>query len=406
MAGARQGGAALRAPTLPLLQPRPCLRTPAQGSRGHPRAGGRHRHRASLHTRPPRAPSPDRPAELTLPPLPFYDNRLLFGRAGVPGLLAFAPGDSTMRVYSRAGETRVSTEPFRPFLLLAEAELLNDFKGDVTVTPLDGPGLYRWLAEFPSWSQCLKARDHCREVSGRMPGAPDAPYQFFADPVHQFLLRTGRTSFLGMTLGDLRRMAVDIEVTTAPGFEFPNAARESDRIIAIAMADSTGFQTVLSGAEMSEADLLAECSRIIRDRDPDVLEGHNIFRFDLEYLEARASRLRIPLEWGRDSSTLRGHAARMQIADRTIGYRRYSAAGRHIVDTWILAQLYDVAARDLPSYGLKDIARHFGIAAPERTYLPPEDIPRIFREDPATLMTYARDDVIETLALSGILSPS
>jgi DNA polymerase, archaea type len=338
-------------------------------------------------------------------PLPFYANRLLFGRAGVPGHLAFAPGDATVRVYSREGDTQASEVSFRPFILLADPDQLKDFKGDLSVTPLDGPGVYRWLAEFPSWFQCLKARDHCREVSGRMSGAPEAPYQFFPDPVHQFLLRTGRTSFLGMTFGDLRRMAVDIEVTTAPGFEFPNAARESDRIIAVAMADSTGFQTVLSGAEMSEADLLRECGGIIRERDPDVLEGHNIFRFDLEYMEARARRLKVPLRWGRDGSALSGYPSRMQVAERTIAYRRYRVEGRHIVDTWILAQLYDVGARDLESYGLKDVARHFGIAAPDRTYLPPEDIPRIFREDPATLMAYARDDVIETLGLSAILSP-
>jgi DNA polymerase elongation subunit (family B) len=136
-----------------------------------------------------------------------------------------------------------------------------------------------------------------------------------------------------------------------------------------------------------------------------VLEGHNIFRFDLEYLEARARRHRISLAWGRDGSVLRGFPSRMQVAERTIGYRRYGVTGRHIVDTWILAQLYDVGARDLESYGLKDVARHFGIAAPERTYLPPEDIPRIFVEDPQRLMAYARDDVTETLGLSAILSP-
>jgi DNA polymerase elongation subunit (family B) len=200
-------------------------------------------------------------------------------------------------------------------------------------------------------------------------------------------------------------MAIDIEVTTGAGFEFPHAGRESDRIIAIAVADSTGFSTVLSGAQLSERDLLAECSRLIRDRDPDVLEGHNIFRFDLEYLEARARRHRVPLAWGRDGSVLRGFPSRMQVAERTIGYRRYGVTGRHIVDTWILAQLYDVGARDLESYGLKDVARHFGIAAPARTYLAPEDIPRIFREDPARLMAYARDDVLETLGISAILSP-
>ena len=341
-----------------------------------------------------------------LPPLPFYQNPLLFGHDASGGLLAFEPADRTVRIYARLnGGVAVSDAPFRPFLLLADLDLLRGFKGEVELAPLDGDGVYRWIADASSWSQALRVRDHCQRVSARASGAPDAPYRFFADPTHQFLLRTGKTSFLGLRFEDLSRMALDIEVTTAPGFEFPNAARESDRIIAIALADSAGLCTVLSGTEMSEAELLAECSRIIRERDPDVLEGHNVFRFDLEYLEARARRHRIPLRWGRDGSVLRGRASRMQVADRSISYRRYAVAGRHIVDTWILAQLYDVAARDLPSYGLKDVARHFGVAAPTRTYLPPEEIPRIFIEDPKRLLAYAQDDVTETLALSAILSP-
>jgi DNA polymerase I len=343
---------------------------------------------------------------LTKIPLPFYDNPLLFGHDPARGLLAFRPAESHVTVYARRDGAVITTdEPFRPFLLLADPDLIKELKGDVEVTPLDGEGVYRWLAECPSWPQALRVRDHCLRVSGKSAGAPDAPYRFLNDPAHQFLLRSGKTSFLGMAFGDLRRLALDIEVTTAPGFEFPNAARESDRIIAIAMADSSGFSTVLSGAELSEAQLLAECSRILRERDPDVLEGHNIFRFDLEYLEARARRHRVPLAWGRDGSLLRGYPSRMQVAERAIGYRRYGVTGRHIVDTWILAQLYDVGARDLESYGLKDVARHFGVPAPDRTYLPPEDIPRIFADDPARLMAYARDDVLETLAIAAILSP-
>ncbi len=344
---------------------------------------------------------------MTSLPLPFYDNPLLFGHDASRGLLAFDSTDDAVRIYARHDDGRVvgTRHPFRPFLLLAEIDLLKGFKDEIDITPLDGPGVFRWLVECPSWSRALNARDHCRRVSDRNPGAPDAPYRFLMDAAQQFLLRTGKTSFLGLSFTDLRRLALDIEVTTAAGFEFPNASRDTDRIIAIALADSTGFSAVLSGAEMSEAELLAQCSRLIAERDPDVIEGHNIFRFDLEYLEARARRLQVPLTWGRDGSRVRGFTSRMQVADRGISYRRYTVPGRHIVDTWILAQLYDVAARDLESYGLKDMARHFGVAAPERTYLPPEDIPRVFRDDPARLMAYARDDVLETLALSAILSP-
>jgi DNA polymerase elongation subunit (family B) len=344
---------------------------------------------------------------VTSPVLPFYDNALLFGSDPTPGLVAFEleGGDRIQIVSRQDGRTASATEPFAPFLLLADPDLLKGFKAESELHPLDGRGYYRWLARFPSWQLVGKARDHCQKTSGRTASAPDASYRFLNDAVHQFLLLTGKTSFLGLAFGQLRRLALDIEVLTAEGFEFPNAQRPADRIIAIALADSTGWEQVISGRELSEPEMLEFCSRLIRERDPDVIEGHNIFRFDLEYLEARAKRYGVQLGWGRDGSPLGGHASRMQVAERAISYRRYQVWGRHIVDTWILAQHYDVAARDLESYGLKDVARHFGVAAPGRTYLAPEEIPRVFAEDPERLMAYARDDVRETLALSAILSP-
>ncbi|MBI4242169.1 MAG: DNA polymerase II [Candidatus Rokubacteria bacterium] len=345
---------------------------------------------------------------MTSPALPFYDNALLFGHDRTTGLLAFEleAGDR-IQIFSRQGGRTVSaSEPFTPFLLLAEPDLLKGFKSERELIPLDGPGHYRWLARFPSWTLAIRGRDHCQKTSGKNPSAPDAPFRFFNDAGHQFLLTTGKTSFFGLAFGDLRRLALDIEVLTGEGFEFPNAQRDSDRIIAIALADSTGWEEVISGRARSEPEMLELCSRLIRERDPDVIEGHNIFRFDLEYLEARATRSGVVLGWGRDGSPLRGHPSRMQVAERAISYHRYQVWGRHIVDTWILVQHYDVAARDLESYGLKDVARHFGVAAPERTYLAPEEIPRVFREDPERLMAYARDDVRETLAVSAILSPS
>ncbi len=340
-------------------------------------------------------------------PLPFYDNPLLFGHDRTPGLLAFElEGGDRIRICCRQGDrTTSATEPFTPFLLLTDPDLLKGFKGESEVSPLEGPGHYRWLARFPSWAFAMKGRDHCQKTSGKSPSAPDAPYRFLNDAVHQFLLLTGKTSFLGLAFGELRRLALDIEVLTGEGFEFPNAQRPSDRIIAIALADSTGWEEVISGRDLSEPEMLELCSRLIRERDPDVIEGHNIFRFDLEYLEARAKRYGVELGWGRNGAPLRGHASRMQVAERAITYRRYQVWGRHIVDTWILAQHYDVTARELESYGLKDVARHFDIAAPDRTYVAPDEIARVFREDPERLMAYARDDVLETLALSRILSP-
>jgi DNA polymerase elongation subunit (family B) len=345
---------------------------------------------------------------MALPALPFQENALLFGHDQTRGLLAFGlEGPDKIRVFWRQDGRLISqTAPFSPFLLLADPDLLKAWKGEADLSPLDGPGAYRWLARFPSWALAGKARDHCQKTSGKGATAPDAPYRFFNDAVLQFLLVTGKTSFLGMAFSDLRRLALDIEVFTGEGFEFPHAARASDRIIAIALADSTGWERVISGHAMTEPEMFEECSRLISERDPDVIEGHNIFRFDLEYLEARAKRFGVELGWGRDGSPLRGRPSRMQVAERAIAYRRYQIAGRHIVDTWILVQHYDVGARDLESHGLKEVARHFGLAAPDRTYLPAHDIPRIFRDDPQRLMAYALDDVRETLGVGRLLSQS
>ena len=333
---------------------------------------------------------------------------LLFGRDSHPGLIAYDLADAgrAVRLYRRVGEATITeTAPLSPFMLLADRELVKDAAGLVAVEPLEGPGDLRWRARFASWSDAVGARDRCRDLSGQPSNVPGAPYLFLGDSIHQYLLDAGRTSFGGLVFTDLRRLALDIEVITTEGYEFPSAARPGDRIIAVALADTTGFRHVVRGDRLDEPALLAECSRIIRERDPDVIEGHNIFRFDLEYLEARARMHRVALAWGRDGSLLRSRVARLQIAERTIGYRRYDVTGRHVIDTYILAQVQDAGTRDLPGFGLKDLARHFGVAAADRTYIDPSQIPREFRDAPDRLMAYAADDAVETLAIATILAP-
>jgi DNA polymerase, archaea type len=305
-----------------------------------------------------------------------------------------------MRLYRRVDErVVVERDTFTPFLLTADGALVRDAPGLLTLDHLEGDGELAWLARFAAWPDALGARDRCREHSGATPSL------FPGDAAHSYLLLTGRTSFGGMRFADLRRLALDIEVVTTEGFEFPNAAREGDRIVAVALADTTGFRHVVRGDRLDERALLVECGRLIAERDPDVIEGHNIFRFDLEYIEARARRHGVVLDWGRDGSALRGRPSRLSIAERTIGYRRYELAGRHIVDTWMLALLHDAGARDLPSLGLKDIARHLGIAAAGRTYVEGSAISRAFVDSPDALMAYAIDDAVETLGVSAVFAP-
>ncbi len=339
----------------------------------------------------------------------FHENAALFGHDATPRLLAFElEGDDAVRVFARTedGRTVSHTRPFRPFILLASTDLLAGWAGGHDVEALQGEGLYRFLVLLRGWEDALKARAHLQKVTGKPPTAPDAPYLFFSDPIQQYLMLTGQTHFLNLPFGELRRMQLDIETYCAAGYEFPNAARAEDRITAIALADSTGWEHLISGKVLGEADMLRELVRLVQERDPDVLEGHNLFRFDLEYIEARARRHKVQLALGRNGALLTGHPSRMQIAERAITYRKYEVFGRHILDTWILAQHYDVSARELEGFGLKEIAKHFGLATEERTYILPEKVSWYFDHEPDTLFRYALDDVRETRALSQILSPS
>ena len=338
----------------------------------------------------------------------FYGNRLLFGAPADGGIVAveIASRNEVEIIRRIKGELCKERHPLNLFALLAERELLRGISAAHHMAELRGDFPLRFIVHLDSLDMLDAVRRQLRRLTDKAPGASDAPYLILADPVEQHLMLTGTTYFMGMQFGDLRRMQLDIETYISDGFEFPSAAREGDRIVMVALTDSDGFECVLSGQRMDERAMLAEMVRIVRDRDPDVIEGHNLFRFDLEYLEARAKRHRIALALGRDGSALRARPSRIQIAERTIAYRRYDVYGRSIVDTWLLAQYYDIASRELEGFGLKELAQHFGVARPNRVYIDAAKVSDYFDHRADELFAYALDDAREAGALAEMLSPS
>jgi DNA polymerase elongation subunit (family B) len=338
----------------------------------------------------------------------FQQNEVLFGHDNTPGLLAFEiEGPDKVKIFRRQERTTVfDIVPLRPFMLLSGAGVLSDWKEDVELQKLDGKGAFDHLALFSDLNQFEQARTHLQKTIVKTPSASPVPYWYFTDTLQQFLLLSGKTHFLGLVLGDLKRLQLSLETYCQTGFEFPNAHRESDRITAIALSDETGWERLISGKEFDEAEMLRELVKEIEQRDPDIIEGHNLFRFDLEYVEARAKRHKIDLKLGRNGSGLSSYASRMQVAERTITYRKYAIFGRHIIDTWMLGQLYDVATRELASAGLTEIARHFGIAAADRISVPESKASWYFDHDPDALFRHCLDKVREIRAIAEILSPS
>ena len=152
--------------------------------------------------------------------------------------------------------------------------------------------------------------------------------------------------------------------------------------------------------------MLAELVRLLRQKDPDVIEGHNIYNFDLPYIAARSRLHGIECTIGRDGSAMRSFDSRTAFAERSVEHGAWEIAGRHIIDTWLLLQSYDVSKRSLESYGLKYAAQYFGFARTDRVYVEPNRISWYWDHDHQTLARYALDDVEETRLLSDLLSPT
>ena len=337
---------------------------------------------------------------------------LLYGANPEEGLVAVellehhGQPDTMALFFRRADGIRQATEPFAPFMFLERADLLGEAFYHGPPRPLQGGGRLRCQVDFDSWRNCQKAKAWLAKTTGFTANHPGAPYFLISDPAQQHLMRSGRTLFKGMEFDRLHRLQVDIECFTAEGFEFCNAERDEDRIIAIALRDQSGWHQVLSGAELDEPTLLARFVTAVRERDPDVIEGHNIFNFDLPYIATRAARHGVKLTLGRDGSVPRSRPSRFSVGERTLTYTRFDVFGRHIVDTLFLVHAYDISHRSLEGYGLKEVAVHFGIAAQDRTYIEGAAIAAEFKRDPGKVMRYAGHDVQETEALSRILSPS
>lgn len=342
--------------------------------------------------------------------LALEDNELLFGGSGIKNIVSVeVTEDSKAVVYllGEAGKTESLEFDFEPIILLSDENLVYGAKTKpVEIKRLEGDNFFRYMARYRSAKALDEALKHLFEITGCKPSSDDAPYMHISDPVHQFMLTSGNTCFKSMRFSDLRRLTIDIETDCGEEFDFSNAKRETDRILLIGAHFSGAPDAVefASAKDMSEKEMLEWLSAVIEKYDPDTIEGHNIFKFDLPYIAERAKRHKVKLKWGRDGSEIKFRKSRVQVAERTLDYTRCDIFGRTVVDTWILAQYYDVQTRALESFNLKHLARHFGVAPADRVYIDHANIKTSFEREYEAFLKYNRDDLIETAAISEILS--
>jgi DNA polymerase I len=331
----------------------------------------------------------------------FEKNTLLFGADSTPRIVAIELGETgTVKVYRREkdGSTVADVEPFHPFVW-ADSDVVDL---GIETEKLQSNLKYGWLITVDSWKELIALRN----------GLKNAGRDFFAftDPVQHYLTATGRTLFKGLEFEELKRMQVEVlplEGAVSGGGDPGN----NDHVMSIALSDNTGWEELTivdrNNIDESERNALKRLTALIKERDPDVIEGHNLFRFDLPYLVNRAKKLKTKLDWGRSGGFLRSRPSRLQIAEKTIDYPKFTIGGRHFVDTFLLAQFYDVGMRSLAGFERADVARHFDLCDSEDiSTLTGKELQRAYLEDSESFRRRVLCGVRETRALSDLLSPS
>jgi DNA polymerase I len=335
----------------------------------------------------------DEPATEPTPPATHaleYDP-VLFGKDPTPYIVAVEPIDSRIRLFIReGGQTRTVEEPFRPWLLSDMRMEMDGVHWQELKGELEGRRMLKHLAvcdgreAFEDLRRAL--RDAHREIIA------------YGSLARQYLMQSGKTLFKGMTFADLHRVQLDIETTTL------TPDQQGAQVLMIALSDTRGYEALLDG---DEKQILEQLVERIQALDPDVIEGHNLFGFDLPYLAARAQALGVPLKLGRDGSELRfGSPRQCIIGANSRTFTPAFAHGRHLIDTYLSVQRFDIGRGELEGYGLKEVAQQLGIAAPDRIYLEREQIPDLWRTDPETVRRYCLQDVHETRRLADLTLPT
>lgn len=230
----------------------------------------------------------------------------LFGWDPTPGIVSiWANREGLAVIWRREGENITCTrERFHPWLFATTLDDLTHlgsrFAPDVgtnsdsstfTYRELDGPPeSYRYLISSNNGRDLERAlvNGATRRLERKINGINELPDVYYrVGPVEQFLIQSGKVYFRGLTYNHLHRLQFDLETTALD----PHRGR----IFMVAIRDSRGFTAIIEApTPEDEASLISNLCSLIRERDPDVIENHNLFGFDLPFLEHRAAVVQRP----------------------------------------------------------------------------------------------------------------
>lgn len=228
------------------------------------------------------------------------------------------------------------------------------------------------------------------------------------NPAEAALVKDGITLFKGMKHNEPSILSFDIEST---GLYHNNDSR------VLLISNTFRRNGVLTRKLFAyddyadQGEMITDWCHWVREMNPSIICGHNIYTFDLPYINYVAQQNGLEMSLGRDGSemTIGRKPSKFRVdGSREQEYHKVRIFGREIIDTMFLAIKYDVAAKKYERYALKSIIAQEGLEKEDRVMYDASQI-RFNYKDPvewAKIKAYCEHDADDSLALYDLMAPS
>lgn len=317
-----------------------------------------------------------------------FDNALIYGKNTMLGITAVEVTDK-LELFFANGETK--SFDYKPYVLL-------DRQLDLKCKRLEGHLTYKYIRYFNSEDE--KKQWYFRNKS-------IAKIHIIWNEREAALTLHGITLFKGLNVKDVSTLGWDIE---AAGLTHDNESQVFIITNTFQKGDVRIRKSFREDHFSSPKDMLDAWCAWVREVDPDVLVGHNIYGYDFPYLNFIARKFGTELNLGRDGSPICFNKKSSEYrvdGNTTWSYNKAHIYGRQIVDTMFLAVKYDIG-RNYPSWGLKPIVEHEGLVKEGRQFYDASKI-RENWSDPVErekIVRYAEDDSDDALNLFQLMIPA
>ena len=322
---------------------------------------------------------------------PMYD-KLIYGKNNIENVVSIEPNQDRAVVFiEKNGEVESLEVPNRYWIL-------SNNKLDSAFIRLSGDLHYKYGRQFLNREDFIqfKKENYKKDIYS------------IHDAKEALMVKDGLTYYKELQPKDVSILSFDIETTTLspeqPGARvllISNTLRKNNRV--------TRKLFAYTDYAYSSTQMILEWAKWVREVNPSIICGHNIYSFDLKYLSNYLVMNGHELLLGRDNSAIvfDNYEARFRVdGTRDLHYNKVRCYGRELIDTMFLAYKYDVG-RKYESYGLKKIIAQENLEAEDRVFYDASKIRENYSNPTEweKIKEYCEHDSDDALKLFDLMSP-